>query len=183
MGTYFLNCKSSFGEFRRTKSIVLMALLAAMSIVISGFKIKVFPHLHIGFSTLVNQYTYHLIGPVAGSIYAAVLDIVKEFIMPSGKFNLLFTITPVLAGFTYGSFYYRRKITLLNSLVANLIVKMVFNVIITTTIISLTQGKAMMAILPLRAIKNLIQWPVDSLLFYSLAKLLDSVRATPEEQR
>lgn len=176
MRNYISNCKSSIAEFKNTKSITLMALLTAMSIAVSSFRIIVSPSLHIGFSTLVNQYAYSLIGPVAGAIYGGVLDIIKAMIMPTGKFDLLYTISPVIAGFIYGSFYYRRKITVLNALLANFFVKLICNVIITTAIMAFTGGKAMLVLLPVRAIKNLIQWPVDSILFFGLAGLLNKIK-------
>ena len=38
---------------------------------------------------------------------------------------------------------------------------------------TLLNGKGFLAILPARAIKNLIQWPVDSLIFVLVAKTLE----------
>lgn len=182
MRTYLSNCRLSCKELKKTRSIVMLALLAAMSIVIGGFKLKLFPYLHISFSGLVDQYAYMLFGPVSGMVYAAVVDIAGEILLPSGGFNLLFTISPVVGALIFGSFYYKRPLTLVNILAVNFIAVLICNVTINTIVISYTQGKAMMAILPLRALKNLIQWPVDSLLFYSMAKLLSSygrVRTEP----
>ena len=34
-------------------------------------------------------------------------------------------------------------------------------------------GKGYLALLPARAVKNLIQWPVDSLIFFLVAKTLE----------
>ncbi len=176
MKNYFLNCKASYLELKKTRSIVTMALLLAMSIVVSSFRIRLFPYLHIGFSSLVNQYAYLLIGPTAGTIFGAVIHLLKELIMPSGTFNLLFTISPVLAGFIYGSFYYNRKVSIANCLAANFMVKLICNVIINTLLLAFSQGRAVMVILPVRALKNLIQWPVDSILFYMLAKIMETLK-------
>ena len=176
MKNYFVNCKASFLELKKTGSLVTIALLIAMSIVVSYFRIRLFPYLSIGFSTLVNQYAYLLIGPTAGAVFGMVLDLLKEMIIPSGAFNLLFTIPPILAGFIYGSFYYNRKVSIVNCLVANFTVKLICNVIITTLLFVFLQGKALMVILPVRALKNLIQWPVDSILFYMLAKTMEKLK-------
>ncbi len=176
MKNYFVNCKASYLELRKTKSIVTIALLIAMSIVVSSFRIRLFPYLSIGFSTLINQYAYLLIGPTAGAVFGMVLDLLKEMIIPSGAFNLLFTIPPILAGFIYGSFYYNRKVSIVNCLAANFTVKLICNVIITTLLFVFLQGKALMVILPVRALKNLIQWPVDSILFYMLAKTMEKLK-------
>ena len=47
------------------------------------------------------------------------------------------------------------------------------NIILGTYWLTLLNGKGFLAILPARAIKNLIQWPVDSLIFFLVAKTLE----------
>ena len=51
------------------------------------------------------------------------------------------------------------------------------NIILGTYWLSLLNGKGYLAILPARIIKNLIQWPVDSLLFILVAKALEQAGA------
>ena len=41
--------------------------------------------------------------------------------------------------------------------------------------LSMMSGKAMMVLLPMRVLKNLIKCPVDSALFYLIAKLMESL--------
>ena len=40
--------------------------------------------------------------------------------------------------------------------------------------LSMLYGKAFMALLPMRAFKNLIMWPVNSMLFYTIGKTLEA---------
>ena len=47
------------------------------------------------------------------------------------------------------------------------------NIVLGTYWLTLLNGKGFLAILPARAIKNLIQWPVDSLIFFLVAKTLE----------
>ena len=49
----------------------------------------------------------------------------------------------------------------------------IHNIILATYWLTLLNGKGFLALLPARAIKNLIQWPVDSLIFFLVAKTLE----------
>ena len=68
----------------------------------------------------------------------------------------------MLAGVIYGSFYYRKPLSLGRVFAAHLVVSLVCNVLLNTLCLSLLYGKAFMVLLPPRVIKNLIMWPIDS---------------------
>ena len=70
----------------------------------------------------------------------------------------------------YGCFYYKKNLTLGRVLVAKGIVVIVVNLFLNTLWLSMLGGKAFMAILPPRLLKNIIMWPIDSLVFFALAK-------------
>ena len=50
---------------------------------------------------------------------------------------------------------------------------LIVNVLLNTLWISMLYGKGIMVLLPARALKNLIMWPIDSIIFYSLTKLIE----------
>ena len=56
---------------------------------------------------------------------------------------------------------------------AKFIVMLTVNVLLNTLWISMLYGKGIMVLLPARALKNLIMWPIDSIIFYSLTKLIE----------
>ena len=58
-------------------------------------------------------------------------------------------------------------------LAAKFIVMLTVNVLLNTLWISMLYGKGIMVLLPARALKNLIMWPIDSIIFYSLTKLIE----------
>lgn len=51
------------------------------------------------------------------------------------------------------------------------------NILLGTLWLSMINGKGYLALLPARAVKNLIQWPVDSLIFVLVAKTLEQAGA------
>ena len=73
----------------------------------------------------------------------------------------------------YGCFYYKKNLTLGRVLVAKGIVVIVVNLFLNTLWLSMLGGKAFMALLPPRLLKNIIMWPIDSLVFFALAKTLE----------
>ena len=52
---------------------------------------------------------------------------------------------------------------------------LICNVILNTLCLQVLYGQAFMAILPMRALKNLIMWPIDSIVFFGIAKALEQI--------
>ena len=77
------------------------------------------------------------------------------------------------AGVIYGCFFYRKKLSLRRVLAAELAVSFVCNIILGTLWLDLMYGKGFFVLLPMRAFKNLVMWPVNSFLFYSMTWALE----------
>ena len=117
------------------------------------------------------------LGPVTGGLFAGILDIVKFFLKPDGVFFPGYTFNAILAAVIYGCFYYKKNLTLGRVLVAKGIVVIVVNLFLNTLWLSMLGGKAFMAILPPRLLKNIIMWP------RRLLSLLRSGKDTGESRR
>lgn len=168
----------SYHEFKNVSTITTCAMFGAMSIVLSQFaSITVTPNLKIGFSALPNELVDYLFGPVVGSLFGGGMDIIKFMLKPEGGFIPGLTFNAMLAAFIYGMFLYKRPLSLRRMLAAKLVVAVLCNIILGTYWLSMINGKGYLAILPARAIKNLIQWPVDSLIFTLVAKTLEQAGA------
>lgn len=164
----------SYHEFRHVSTITCCAMFGAMAVVLSTFAtIDISPNLRIGFSSLPNELVDYLFGPVVGALFGVGMDIVKFMLKPSGGFNPGFTFNAMLAPFIYGLFLYKRPLSLKRMLAAKFVVVVLCNILLGTYWISLIGGKSYLLILPARIVKNLIQWPVDSLIFYLVAKTLE----------
>lgn len=178
--------KESAGELKLLRNIVFCGLMAAAGVVLSLIaSIDIGPYLRIGFSGLPNRVIDTFFGPVTGAVFGGVLDIVKYFVKPSGDFNILFTFNTMLADLIYGFFLYKKPVTLKNLLISGFIVKLVVNVINNTALLAVMYGSAVSAILPVRAVKNLVMWPVDAVIQFAVLtavmKALKSVRQKREE--
>lgn len=164
----------SYHEFKHVRTITTCAMFMAISVVLGYFTLVIGDYIKIGFSSISNQFVYYLFGPVVGGVFGGVLDILKYLIKPTGPFFPGLTLSPIMAGVIYGSFFYKRSLTIRRVLAAELIVAVVCNMIITTLCLSVLYGKGFMVLLPMRAFKNIVMWPINSMLFYTVAKALEA---------
>ena len=165
---------SSHQELKHVRAITTMAMFGALSVILGYFTIQIGDYIKIGFSTIVNQFVCSLFGPVAGAVFGGTMDIVKFLIKPTGAFFPGFTLVAIVAGLIYGCFYYKRQLTLTRVLIAELTVCVICNMLMSTYFLSMLYGKGFLALLPMRAFKNIIMWPINSVLFYTVRKVLES---------
>ena len=186
---------SSAKELKSTRNLVLCAMMAALSIILmSTTSFYITPNIKIGFSGLPNRLVDFMFGPVVGTIFGGIMDVLKFLIKPDGGFFFGYTLTAMAGGFIYGLFYYRLQVkkpletdakgaklvllwikvnakAILLIFIANALVKVLCNIGLNTLWSSMTTGKAFLAILPGRVIKNLIQIPTDTVFHFVLIKI------------
>ena len=186
---------SSAKELKSTRNLVICAMMAALSIILmSTTSFYITPHIKIGFSGLPNRLVDFMFGPVTGAIFSGVMDVLKFLIKPDGGFFFGYTLTAIVSGCIYGLFYYKLQIkkplktnatgikrvlvwakanalSILLIFIANALIKILCNIGLNTLWNSMTTGKAFLAILPTRIVKNLIQIPVDTVFHFILIKL------------
>ena len=165
--------RESYLELKNIRTITTCAMFGAISIVLGYFTIQIGDFLKIGFSNIPNQMVAYLFGPVLAPIFGGAMDIVKYLIKPVGGFFPGFTITAILAGMINGCFLYRKKMTWKRAFIVNLLVIVVCDMILNTYWLSILYGKGFLTLLPLRGFKNLIMWPINSFLTYSVIKFLE----------
>ena len=187
---------SSAKELKSTRNLVLCAMMAALAIVL-GYTTSFYitPTIKVGFSGLPNRLVDFMFGPVVGCLFGGIMDVVKFLIKPDGGFFFGYTLTPMVSGLIYGLFYYRLQIkrpeneaelsgkakikswivvntkTIILILIANVLVKVICNIGLNTLWTSMMTGKAWLALLPARLIKNLIQIPTDTVVHFLLFKV------------
>jgi ECF transporter S component (folate family) len=164
----------SYHEFRNVRTLTTAAMFAAISVVLGYFTIVLGDYIKIGFATVANQFVYLLFGPVVGTFFGGALDILKYLIKPTGPYFPGFTISAAIGGLIYGMILYQRPISLKRILIAELIVSIVCNMLLGTYWLTVMYGKGFLAILPMRVFKNLIMWPINSMIFYTIGKTLEA---------
>lgn len=175
MRKYVALFNDSYKELKSVRTTTLMAMLAAIAVILGMFSIEIGSFIRISFSSIPNGIVSYLFGPVVGGIFAGVLDVLKFIAKPTGTFFPLMTLVTILAGVMQGCMYYKKPLTLPRVLVTKFIVMLVCNVILNTLCLSILYGDAFVTLIGLRALKNLIAWPIDAVTFYTIAKALENI--------
>lgn len=165
----------SYRELKSVRTITTAAMFAAIAVVLGMFSFNLGNYIRIGFSSIPNELTAYLFGPVVGGLFSGSLDVLKYLLKPTGPFFPGLTLVTMLAGVMYGCMLYKRPITLRRVLVSKLLVMLICNVVLNTLCLSILYGKGFMVLLPARALKNLVMWPIDSMIFYSITKAMETM--------
>lgn len=159
-------------ELRQIRTVTVCAMLAAVSIVLGSLTVYLTDTVRIGFSGIPAMLASHLFGPVAGSFLYGAVDVLKYMMRPMGPFMPGLTLVVMLKGILYGCAFYKKPLSLGRVLAAQLAVAVVCNLILNTLCLSLLYGDAFLVLLVPRIMRNLIMWPIDSLIFFHVAKAL-----------
>lgn len=166
----------SYRELGKVRTITTVAMFAALSIILGTFTVQIGNYIKIGFSSLTTVGTGFLFGPIVGGIFGAVTDVVKYMIKPTGPFFPGFTIGAVIAGFIYGSLLYKKPVSIKRILIAEILVSVICNMLLGTLWLDMLYGKAFMAILPMRVVKNIVMLPINIFMAFALLKLMEQYK-------
>ena len=157
--------------------LVTLALLIAINVVLARFFGIQTPIVQINFSFIPVVLAALLYGPLPAALVGAVGDVLGAVLFPAGAYFPGFTLTSALGGLIYGLCLYRpspkRGVRLARCFAAKGLVNLLCNLGLNTLWLTLTGGEAFFALLPLRAVKNLLLWPMESLLLFAV---LETVR-------
>lgn len=167
--------KDSLAELKSTRALATCAMLLAVQILL-GFvgTINIGNAIRITFSYLAVATTAYLFGPVPAMINTALSDVIMYLLRPTGAFHPGFTLTATLAGLVYGLFFYRQRVTARRVVLAKIIVDII-TLLLNTLWIHQLYGNAFVALLVPRAIKPMLQLPLDVVLLMALFSSLTRV--------
>ena len=166
----------SFRALRQTRTITTAGLLLAIQMVLSSYGvIEVTDSLKISLAHLAIAPTAILFGPVVAGIQGALSDILGFMLKPTGPYFPGFTLTAALLGVIYGMLLYKTKRTTWQIILARVIVCVFVNIGLNTVFLTMLYGPSRLATLPLRAIKNIIQLPIDCLLLGAVSRAVKRI--------
>ena len=163
----------------KIKKIVLSALLLASLIILARFLSIKTPILVISFSFIPLALSAILLGPAWTATIAILGDLIGATLFPSGPFFPGFTLSAGISGLIYGLLLYKKPekpITdlkfILKITLSTIIVFVIVNIGLNTLWISMLYNKAVLAIIPTRAIAQAVMFPIQVLTIYVLEKAL-----------
>lgn len=168
---------SSLQELKNMKTLAATAMLIAIAVVLGFFAtIQIGDFIKIGFSFLANEITAFAFGPVVGGLMAGIADITKYLVKPTGPFFFGFTFNAILGGVIYGIVLYQKPFSIKRIFTAKLLVTVIVNLCFNTLWLSILYGNSFLVILPMRALKSAIMLPIETILFYMVAKALTKAK-------
>lgn len=166
----------SYKELKKLKTIVITALLIALGIILGQFSIQVTDSMKIGISFIATQMTAMLFGPVVGGIMGGVTDILKFIIKPTGPFLIGYTISAILGPVIYGIMLYKKPLSFWRILLSKTVVAILINLFLGTFWSYHYFGAAFWAALPAKLLQQVIQVPIQSVLFYAISMALKKAK-------
>ena len=167
---------SSSRALRITRTLTTAGILLAIQMVLSSYGvIEVSDSLKISLAHLAVAPTAILFGPVVAGLQGALSDLLGFLLKPSGPYFPGFTLSAALLGVVYGLLLYKTKRSAWQIIAARVIVCVVINIGLNTLFLTMLYGPSRLATLPVRAMKNLIQLPVDCFLLYTMCRVLHRV--------
>ncbi|MEE1056146.1 MAG: folate family ECF transporter S component [Acutalibacteraceae bacterium] len=162
-------------EFSPVQLIAFGAIFMALRVVLGFFEINIGDSYRITFSPIPVTLSAYMLGPVFGGVIGACGDLITLILHPTGGINFGILLAKTLWGVLMGAFLYKKKITILRSIVANVVAIIICNVIITTISLCVAYGYPLEAILPIRLITNAILLPIYIVATYFFVMLIDKV--------
>ncbi|MDR3766744.1 MAG: folate family ECF transporter S component [Butyricicoccus sp.] len=171
--------RTSARRLRDPRCLALTALFIALNVTLdlTGLTLRLSPELRIGFGYLCNAAIGMLFGPCVGMVAGVCTDVLGYF---AGNFTMGgyfpgYTLTAIVGGLIYGLWLYRPDGSLYRDSRAKRIARIVgakasinlfCNIVLNTLWLTLTSGKAMAILLPLRVMKNVVLLVPECILLY-----------------
>ncbi len=178
--------KDAAKSLRDTKMLALAALVVALRVALRSVNIPIGDNLIISVGFLPNALGALVYGPVVALLSGAVSDILGATLFPMGPFFPLFTVVEMLGALLFALFFYRTRITVPRVALARLSVNVLCNIILTPICLSLMYGKGVFVYVIPRIAKNLLLFPLESVLLCVLFQAMMPVLcraglASPEQ--
>lgn len=181
--------KSSARELRTTRCLALTALFIALNVTLdlTGLTLRLSSELRIGFGFLCNAAIGMLFGPVVGMVGGFCTDVLGYF---AGNFSMGgyfpgYTLTAIAGGLIWGLWLYRPEGSILSDsrfkrigrvVGAKACINLFCNICLNTLWLTMTGGKALSLLLPLRVTKNLVLLPLECVILFFVVEFVLAVQ-------
>ena len=169
----------SFHSLRRTQTLTVVGMFLAIQMVLSSYGvIQLNDSLKISLAHLALAPTAMLFGPVAAGLQGAMSDILGFLIKPSGPYFPGFTLSAALGGIIYGCLLYESDRKLWQIILARALIMVFVNILLNTFFLTMLYGPSQTALLPVRVMKNVMQFPIDCILLTAVCRTVQRIPTT-----
>jgi ECF transporter S component (folate family) len=158
--------KAAVADLYSTRNLVFAALMVAMARVLALIPSIPIAHTKLSFSFPARAMCALVCGPVAGMAYGFVEDILGFILQPTGEFFFGYTISTMAGLLVYALCFYRRRVTVVRIVVANVLVNLFVNAALGSLWTTMIRGGGYFGWFTPSLIKNLITIIPKSLVLY-----------------
>lgn len=153
-------------ELKKISVLTTAAMLLAISVILSFFKIPISQVIEIRFGFLPIAAGGMLFGPFVGGVMGALADIIGYVVKPTGAYFPGFTISGIVSGVLYALVLYKKEITVKRVIVAQLLQTVVISFLLNNIWLSILYKSGFAAIFMARLAKTCIMFPIEVILLY-----------------
>lgn len=164
---------------RKSRKIILTAVLLALLVVLSRFLSIRTPVAKISFAFVPTMLCATWLGPKWTMLLNLLGDLIGATLFPTGPFFIGYTISTVISGLIYGVFLYQKtekslsqKQLAVRAIIATLLVAVIVNMGLNTLWTSITAGQAFWPLLGERIVRQLVMVPIHVVVFLALERAL-----------
>ncbi len=159
-------------ETKKARTLAVCAMLVAINVVLETFARDLTSYIRVSFGFVTIPVAAMLFGPFAGCMVGILQDIAGFIVRPTGAFILPLTLNEGIAGMIMGLMLYKKKVTFVRILLAELIVAVFVNIILNSAALAPTVGSGLVGILPSRIIKNILLLPIQTAVIYAVLRII-----------
>jgi len=164
-------------ELKKPSALCGAGMLLALSVALDfAGSIVISPELEIQFTFLAAGICAMLYGPAVGIMHGIAGDLICHFLRPSGPFFPGFTLNAVISAIICGLILYRQDAALWRAVLTRLLVIVCVNLLLNPLWLSILYGKGYMVYLSARIVKNLILFPIESILLYLVMRVVRRIK-------
>jgi ECF transporter S component (folate family) len=158
---------------KNVRVIVFMGLFIALEIVLTRFLSIQTPIVRIGFGFVPIALSAIMFGPLIGGMTAALADIIRMILFPTGMAYFPgFTLSALIGGVIYGLMLYKKPKSIFRIALTVSIIRVFIDIMLNTVWLVLFFNKAAAAIMGARVITSLIMLPVQTIVIFILWKYI-----------
>lgn len=158
--------KEALADLYSTRNLVFAALMVAMARVLALIPSIPIAHTRLSFSFPARAMCALVCGPIAGMTYGFVEDILGFILQPTGEFFFGYTISTMAGMLVYALCFYRRRVTVVRIVVANVLVNIFVNALMGSLWTMMLRGGGYFGWFISSLLKNLVTIIPKSLVLY-----------------
>lgn len=160
--------KESAKNLKDVKMIAFASLIVALRVAVKFITIPVDLGVEVSFDCYINSLGALVYGPLMGLLVGAVSDTLGCLLHPSGPYFFPFIFVEMSSSFIFALFLWKKRLSAPRVLLSKFTVNFICNIIMTSLLMkpymSIFYGKGYSFVNMTRIVKNLVVFPVESVL-------------------